>query len=123
MSKLKYLQKFKYIIDNLSNIMEDVEQLINDESMLKMQKKIYKENLKILEKMCKGENLNFDEIKKKYLNTKIIEESIVPKTNDILDVINIGNTIYFYENKPNGIVYNQESQKVGSWVNNNISFI
>ena len=39
MSKLKYLQKFKYIITNLSLIMEEVEQLINEEANLKIQKK------------------------------------------------------------------------------------
>jgi len=123
MSKLKYLQKFKYIITNLSLIMEEVEQLINEEANLKIQKKIYKENIKILEAMCKGENLNFNEIKKKYIN---IQSENKEETKDIpheklLDIITMNDNTYYYENIPNGSVYNDKLEKVGSYNNGKIN--
>ena len=123
MSKLKYLQKFKYIITNLSIIMEEVEQLINEETNLKIQKKIYKENMKILEAMCKGENLNFNEIKKKYIN---IQSEIKEETKDVpheklLDIITVNDNTYYYENIPNGSVYNDKLEKVGSYNNGKIN--
>ena len=116
MSKLKYLQKFKYILHNLAMIMEDIEKLVREETTIKIQKKLYKENMKILLTMCQGENLDFDKIKKKYItNINPITINTVENKENILDIITIDGNSYYYQNSENGCVYNDQLVKVGTY--------
>jgi NifB/MoaA-like Fe-S oxidoreductase len=100
-------------IDNsIKDIIDKIKKASNDEK--------FEEKIKLIEQICKGENLNLKDMKNKYLSDKekkkIIEptnEVIELKNDDLLDMIKIDNKTFYYENKEKGTIYNSERKSVG----------
>lgn len=75
------------------------------------------EKIKLLKDICDGENLNFNELKHKYLNEKekkYIKEkvdTIKVSTESLLDTFENNGHTYFYENKEDGIIYDKKTNK------------
>lgn len=75
------------------------------------------EKIKLLKDICDGENLNFNELKHKYLNEKekkYIKEKInifEVSNESLLDTFESNGETYFYENKEKGIIYDKKSNK------------
>jgi len=73
------------------------------------------EKINFLRIICEGEGLIFNELKNKYLNEKekkCIKEQVntIDVSNEnLLDIIEINDKIYFYENKENGIIYDKNT--------------
>ena len=73
--------------------------------------------IKLLKDICDGENLNFDELKHKYLNEK--EKKYIKEKVDtfkvlnesLLDTFESNGHTYFYENKEEGIIYDKKTNK------------
>jgi hypothetical protein len=79
------------------------------------------EKIKLLLEICNGENLNFEMIKKKYLNARHINKYLIDNISDdnqLLDKIIINDIEYYYENKLNGNIYDNKSKIVGFFMNN-----
>jgi hypothetical protein len=94
------------------------------------QQNITEEKIKLIIAICNGEGLDFEKIKNKYLKTKeigqlpIIEPVIEkpPAEESLLDIIEIEGIKYYYEAKEKGIVYDQDSKKVGLFKNGIVTF-
>lgn len=108
------------------------EKLQDDLSKIKKeyQKNVIDEKVKLLIAICAGENLDFDQIKGKYLKTKELFQSnydpYIPVETlieeDLLDKIVLNEKEYYYENKEKGIVYDVDSKIVGILKNSKIIF-
>jgi hypothetical protein len=100
-------------IDNsIKDMLEKIKKASNDEK--------FEEKIKLLEQICKGENLNLKEMKNKYLTEKEKKRIIEPisqvneiNNDDLLDTVKINDKTYFYENKEKGIIYNSDRKSVG----------
>ena len=125
MKKLKQLKELTNLTEEYQKELESIIKKIKK----KFQKKILKERLKLISEISKGEGLDEEKMKEKYLhydykiNTK---EKIVNDQNnnmvDLLSYINIDGEDYYYEEKINGNVYNKKSKKVGINTSIGISF-
>ena len=97
-------------IDN--EVKESIKKIKKDYSIALVDEKI-----NFLKIICDGEELNFNELKNKYLNEKekkFIKEqvNIIDVSNEnLLDTIEINDQIYFYENKEKGIIYDKKTNK------------
>jgi hypothetical protein len=88
---------------------------------------IIDEKVKLLMMICQGEGLDFNEMKTKYLKSKeiasiIIDNNVMTKDmtsseENIMDIIEINGTKYYYEAKEKGIVYDMSSKAVGVYKN------
>lgn len=125
MKKLKHLKKLSGIID------EYVSELQNEISQIKKehQKLILLSNALLISEIAKGENI--DEISlidkylkksKKKLNKALDTKQELIKKEELLNHINIEGKDYYYENKTDGSVYNNESENVGVFNLGNITF-
>jgi hypothetical protein len=128
MKKLKYTKKIK-------NEMHTFMQLI-DNLCSKLNKEYAKNMNKLLENIAKGENLDINILKDKYLKTleisNVNEDEVEVKleedtNNDdennsfeeiIFDKIIINGNDYYYENKENGKIYDTKSKIIGIYKNN-----
>lgn len=80
--------------------------------------KILRVRLNLIEEICKGENLNLEEIKMKYLKDTSKQNKnyfVSHNDEDILDTIEINKKQYYYENKEKGNIYDKEKNIVGSF--------
>lgn len=84
---------------------------------------IINEKIKFLKYICDNEKLNFNEMQNKYLTEKErkyvkinISDTII-STDNLLDRIKIDNVDYFYENKSDGHIYDNNSKIVGCYKN------
>ena len=80
--------------------------------------KILRIKLNLIEEICKGENLNLEEIKMKYLKDTSKQNKnyfVSHNDEDILDTIEINKKQYYYENKEKGNIYDKEKKIVGSF--------
>jgi len=109
-------------IDN--EVKESIKKIKKDYSIALVDEKI-----NFLKIICDGEELNFNELKNKYLNEKekkFIKEqvNIIDVSNEnLLDTIEINNQVYFYENKEKGIIYDKKTNKpVGRITNSEYIF-
>lgn len=98
-------------IDN--EVKESIKKIKKDYSIA-----LINEKINFLKIICDGEEeLNFNELKNKYLNEKeqkFIKEqvNIIDISNEnLLDIIEINDQIYFYENKEKGIIYDKKTNK------------
>ena len=95
-------------IDN--EVKESIKKIKKDTSITLIDEKI-----NFLRTICEGEGLIFNELKNKYLNEKekkCIKEQVntIDVSNEnLLDIIEINDKIYFYENKENGIIYDKNT--------------
>lgn len=121
MTKLKELK-------NLNNLFG---KYINDfdiqfqEQSLKIKEEynnnLINEKIKLLLEICNGEKLNFEIMKNKYLNIRHINKYLVyniSNENQLLDKITINDIDYYYENKLNGNIYDNKSNIIGIFTNN-----
>ena len=130
MKKLKGLKDLHDDFVDLINTLD--EKLQDDLSKIKKeyQKNVIDEKVKLLIAICAGENLDFDQIKGKYLKTKELFQSnydpYIPVETlieeDLLDKIVLNEKEYYYENKEKGIVYDVDSKIVGILKNSKIIF-
>ncbi len=118
---MKNLKGLKLLHENVMCSLDDIIQ----ENIIAIKKEyknnVREENYKLLLNICKGENLDFNVLQRKYLKTNDLPETQTNTTNDsvdtvsdtILNKITINGNDYYYEPKENGIVYNSESIQVG----------
>jgi hypothetical protein len=113
MKKLVYSKKIKQETAAFCQLIEAYCEKINKE---------YSKNInKILQKIAEGENLDFELLKKKYLNQDIvINDSNTFEDDTILEKEVIDGTAYYYEKTDNGKVYDSHSNVVGVYKNNKI---
>ncbi len=113
MKKLKYSKKIIQETNAFSQMIETYCDKLNKE-YLKMVHTI-------IQNIADGENLDFNMLKKKYLNnTNIITEEYTFDNETILDKKIINGTAYYYEKIDNGRVYDSESNIVGKYINNEV---
>jgi len=109
---------------------ESVTLLINDykkKIKKEYQQLLIEEKNKLLLKVAEGENLDINDLKKKYLKAK--EITITYEMNkqlineeELLDKIIIEDTVYYYENKEKGKVFDIENKEVGIFKNGSMIF-
>lgn len=120
---MKNLKGLKLLHENVMCTLDDVIQ----ENILLIKKEyknnVKEENYKLLLNICKGENLDFNVLQRKYLKTNDLPETNT-QNNDtdtisdtILNKITINGNDYYYEDKENGIIYNSDSVQVGVFSN------
>lgn len=120
---------------SLNKLNEDVEILSTQlpEYIKKIKKELNKiiadEKLQLLFKISEDYNIDINTLKSKYLKSK--ELNILNKNNiklntdieeELLDKIEYNDSIYYYENKEKGKVYNINNVEVGIFKNNKILF-
>ena len=122
MSKLKTCKKIKEETKAFQKVIE---------AYIKSLKQEYKKNIfncknELLESIAENEGLELEYLKKKYLvknkkkkNTKNDE----PSNNDeLLEVLVYEGSEYFYEDKESGLVYDDTSKVVGTFINGKVVF-
>jgi hypothetical protein len=121
---MKNLKGLKLLHENVMCTLDDVIQ----ENILLIKKEyknnVKEENYKLLLNICKGENLDFNVLQRKYLKTNELPEISSNINNEtetisdtILNKITIDGNDYYYEDKENGIIYNTDSVQVGVFSN------
>lgn len=122
MKKLKSLKKLTGILDEYSK------ELISEIDKIKKehQKLILLSNYNLLSEIAKGENLDEANLIEKYMKKqKKTKSSKVVSSEEIKDELllshmNFDGEDYYFEDKPNGDVYNNRSEKVGVFKCGNI---
>ena len=120
---MKNLKGLKLLHENVMCTLDDVIQ----ENILLIKKEyknnVKEENYKLLLNICKGENLDFNVLQRKYLKTNDLPETHTHNndtdtiSDTILNKITINGNDYYYEDKENGIIYNSDSVQVGVFSN------
>jgi hypothetical protein len=129
MEKLKEAKKIHDIFVDSINELD-----LKMKAQLKLVKQEYQQNISqerilLLNKICEGENLDFNYLKNKYLKPK--EVILIPELPKILSSVDdtilnkteMNQNTYYYEAKENGNVYNSSSKIVGVFKNSKIEFI
>ena len=99
----------------ISEEIKNIKKIIDDEKS--------EEKIKLIEQICKGEELNEKEIKNKYLTEKdkkkikIIPETIEVINDELLDTVEIEEQTYYYEPKEKGNIYDSSKKVVGTYKN------
>ena len=125
MKNLKHLKKLSTIIEeSLVEMKTEIEKVKRE-----YQKKLITSNFNLIKNIAQGENLDELSLIEKYLDKKPKEFSDSKKkekesTDDeeILNHMNLNGNDYFYEDKVNGNVYDNESKKVGVFKLGSIEF-
>jgi len=123
---MKTIETLKEIYPKINSLLGEIDAVIKEDS--KKIKKEYVKNLSemkinFLKEICEGEELNFHELKHKYLTEK--ERKNVLDTSELKEIINevlldtviINNKNYFFENKDKGIIFDSKSKPVGVYKN------
>ena len=121
MKKLKRLKRIQEILDEYSTEMKNELDKVRKEH----QKIILEANSKLISEIAKGEELDELSLIEKYLKKskqKVVkvEEPISEESEDLLCHISIDGSDYFYEDKPNGNVYDSKSKNVGQYKDGSI---
>lgn len=123
-SNLKYLKKLKQETDGLNEVFSSYFDKIKKEH----NKVLIQQMNELINKIAVGENLDENELREKYLDDNIHIETKKTKKEkivcnfDLLDIITIEGSKYYYENKDNGNIYDTKSNKVGLYVNEQFVF-
>ena len=127
MKKLKLKEIYDVFVDSTNTLASNLQMKL-DEIKLEYQQNIVEEKIKLLLLICKNENLNFDDIKTKYLKPKELNQ-VQTQTSDntsteeaIMDSIEMNGMKYYYEAKNDSIVYDTNSKQVGTYKNGTIIF-
>lgn len=110
--------------ESIESLVGDYKKKINKE----FQQLLIEEKNILLLKVAEGENLNINDLKKKYLKSKeilSIEEAklkVPEESEELLDKIIINEEIYYFENKEKGKVFNINNNEVGIMKNGSIIF-
>lgn len=113
MKKLKYSKKIVQETLAFSQMIETYCDKLNKEYL----KMVYT----VIQNIADGEKLDFNMLKKKYLNnSNVITEENTFDDETILDKQIIDGVAYYYEKTDNGKVYDSESNIVGNYINDEI---
>ena len=117
-------------LNNLHNELvlqfENIELTINNykkKIKKEYQELLIKEKNKLLSNVAEGEQLDINDLKKKYLKSKEITSSdevilpIIYENEELLDKIVIDDEIYYFENKDKGKVFDVSNIEVGIFKN------
>ncbi len=106
---------------DLQNVLKEIKQ--------EYTQNIIEEKIKLLMLVCEGENLDFNNIKTKYLKSKELSQlvekpsiSIITSDDNIMDKLEVDGKQYYSMMKENSIVYDMSSKVVGKYVNNKVLF-
>ena len=121
---MKMIETLKDLHPKINAILGELDAIMKDDT-----KKIKKEYTKLimearislLKEICEGEELEFSDIKNKYLTEKEIKNISETTTINIKEIVNevlldtiiINNKTYFYENKEKGTIFDNKSKPVG----------
>ena len=123
----KLRNRFIDIATEFDKLLQDTDVLTNEEH----KKILSDEKLKLLTQISHNEKIDLELLKKKYLNfSSDVDEKVITKDksketstkDELLNSIVIDKITYYYEPKENGIIYNSNSQIVGSYINKNFKF-
>ena len=84
---------------------------------------VINEKIKFLKYICENEKLNFNEMQQKYLTdkekkyVKININNTIMSNDNLLDIIEINNVKYYFENKESGNIYDNNSKIIGIYKN------
>ena len=123
MTKLKQVKKLKTELTAMNELFN-----ANLEKINKEHGKILLQSLSnLIQEISQGENIDEIYLREKYLNinktTKKEEKKIVKnKSEDLLDKVTINGTECFYQNKVNGLIYNNKSKVIGNYINEEFVF-
>ena len=125
MKKLKHLKKLIELIDEYSKESKGEIEKIKKEH----QKLILLSNYNLISEISKGENLDESVLVEKYMK-KIKKSSTIKESSSalkeelkeelLLNYMKFEGNDYYYEDKPNGDVYDNQSKKVGVFKLGNI---
>ena len=129
MTKLKEIKQLHNIFIEHVNELDVQLQLQLKKIKQEYNNNLIDEKIKLLSIVCQGENLDFNNMKKKYLKSKDLNNNSINELNteicieeDLLDKIEINNIEYYYENKENGTVYDINLNIVVIFINNEVKF-
>ncbi len=122
-------KKLRKLADSLESFNEDLKKqfaLLRKEN----KKNILQANLKLISEICRGEDLDEIKLIDKYLKKKSKSKKDISdeddknssKKEELLNHITFEGTEYFYEDKANGNVYNDKSERVGVFKLGKINF-
>ena len=121
---MKKIQETKHLYTTFVNNINKLDAELQEH--IKKIKNEHKENIisekkKLLIDIAKGENLDYNKLKKKYFiknsdNEKICSDS--DNDSELLNKVVLNDIDYYYENKKDGIIYNTNSEEVGIYKNN-----
>jgi hypothetical protein len=123
----KLRNRFIDIATEFDKLLQDTDVLTNEEH----KKILADEKMKLLTQISHNEKIDLELLKKKYLNfSSDVDEKVIIKEkskdtsnkDELLNSIVIDKITYYYEPKENGIIYNSNSQIVGSYINKNFKF-
>ena len=124
MLKLKNVKKLKTEVSAMNELFSNSLDKINKEH----HKILLQTISNLIQNISQGENIDEIYLREKYLDStktsKKVEKTktVINKSEDLLDKVNIHDKQYYYQNKENGIIYNNQSKKVGLYINNNFVF-
>jgi hypothetical protein len=115
--------------DSINELFTDLQENLK-EIKQEYQQNMIDEKIKFLLAICNGENLDFNEMKIKYLKPRELGNLNIDDStrgsfsidDNLLDKIRINDEDYYYESVNNGIVYNANNQPVGLYKNGAIVF-
>ena len=117
---MKSNECIKELYTKVNSLLGEIDKEVSD-AITKQKKEnntlLINEKIKLLKDICNGENLNFDELKHKYLNEKekkYIKEKVETfkvSNESLLDTFESNGHTYFYENKEDGIIYHKNTNK------------
>ena len=123
----KLRNRFIDIATEFDKLLQETDVLTNEEH----KKILADEKMKLLTQISHNEKIDLELLKKKYLNfSSDVDEKVIIKEkskdtsnkDELLNSIVIDKITYYYEPKENGIIYNSNSQIVGSYINKNLKF-
>jgi hypothetical protein len=123
----KLRNRFIDIATEFDKLLQETDVLTNEEH----KKILADEKMKLLTQISHNEKIDLELLKKKYLNfSSDVDEKVIIKEkskdtsnkDELLNSIVIDKITYYYEPKENGIIYNSNSQIVGSYINKNFKF-
>jgi len=124
MTKLKQVKKLKTEINAMSELFNN-----NLEKINKEHNKILLQSLSnLIHEICQGENIDEIYLREKYLDINKTtkqdnkKNTVVNKTDDLLDKVTINDTEYYFQNKENGLIYNDKSKVIGNYINKEFIF-
>ena len=117
MKKLKRLKKAIELVDEYTKEIKAELDKVKREH----QKIVLESNSKLISEIAKGENLDEIKLIEKYLKKSKIKqvestaEDSTESVNELLNHISLDGKDYYYEDKPNGQVFNTKGNNVGEY--------
>lgn len=130
MKKIKELHNIDNIVTELTDNFAIKMAIQSKKIKTEVAKIIAEEKIKLLVTICNDYNLNFDEIKEKYLKPKELNQISIETTEILtedpnemlLDKEIIDGVDYFYEKKEKGNIYDSKLNIVGIYKNDQLIF-